>query len=109
MPRTHKPSRVDANQVEIVAALRKAGWEVAHLHMVGGIPDLLVSQKSTGITMLVEVKVPGGKLTPAEAKFCEDWPGEIVVVYSGEDAVSKVNERAECWERLPFSEPLEAV
>ena len=61
MPRTNRPSRVDANQAEIVAAFRAAGATVLHLHSIGhGCPDLLVGYQ--GRNLLVEVKTADGKL-----------------------------------------------
>lgn len=103
MPRTHRPSKVDANQPEIVEALRRAGWVVFHLHSVGGILDLLIS-KPNGYSCLLECKMPGARLTPAESKFCMSWPGDYVIAYSGADAVDKANTLYGCWERLPFTE-----
>jgi len=61
--------RSDANQPEIVAALRAAGRYVIDLHEVGkGVPDLLVIC-TDGRLVLLEVKTPGGKLTKDEAIF----------------------------------------
>lgn len=80
-------SRVDGNQPEIVAALRKAGATVQHLHMVGrGCPDLLVGYKNN--TWLYEVKQLGESLTPMELEWLQTWQGgEARVVYSAEDAL----------------------
>jgi Holliday junction resolvase len=65
--------KVDANQKEIVAALRNAGWAVALMHRAGeGFPDLVVSRKDWG-TFLVEVKVPGEKPNARQLKFYQDW------------------------------------
>ena len=50
-----RAKRVDANQGEIVDALRAVGAKVQPLHMVGeGVPDLLVRYR--GDLHLVEVK-----------------------------------------------------
>jgi hypothetical protein len=100
MPRTHRPSKVDANQPAIVAALRAAGWQVCHLHAVGGVLDLLVSKDK--FTCLLEVKMPGEKLTPAEKKFCETWAGEWAIVHSEQEAVNRATELLRGWERMPF-------
>src|SRR5512139_2742958 len=81
------PARVDANQSDIVLALRAAGCSVEHTHMVGnGFPDLAVSRN--GHTVLMEVKMPGGKLTPAEQRFRDEWQGEYHVVHSAEEALN---------------------
>lgn len=46
---------VDANQSEVVDAMRRMGAFVQHLHTVGhGCPDLLVGYR--GVWILVEVK-----------------------------------------------------
>lgn len=65
--------RVDRNQPEIVAALRKCGFTVNHTHMVGnGFPDLCISRN--GYTHLIEIKdgaLPPHlrRLTPLESEF----------------------------------------
>ena len=62
-PRT--AAKVDANQADIVAALRRIGATVQCLHQVGhGCPDLLVGWH--GENILLEVKMPGGDMTPDE-------------------------------------------
>jgi len=64
--------RTDANQAEIVAALRKAGCTVCDLHEVGrGCPDILVLFR--GRLTLLEIKTEKGRLTPAEVKFINEW------------------------------------
>lgn len=73
-------ARVDANQPEIVAALRQAGASV----WVIGLPvDLLVGFR--GQTMLMEVKTLTGKRAPKAAKhtplqvgFMAEWRGGAV-------------------------------
>jgi hypothetical protein len=60
--------RTDANQTEIVAALRGIGAHVQSLADVGkGCPDLLVSFR--GAWFVLKLKSPGGKLTDDE----RDW------------------------------------
>ena len=50
-----RAAKVDANQVEIVEELRKAGCTVQHLHQVGkGCPDILVGYMHMNI--LMEIK-----------------------------------------------------
>ena len=67
--------RTDANQQEIMDALRKAGADVFDLSKVGkGIPDLLVC--FNGETLLMEVKKDSkAKFTPAQLKFIAGWKG----------------------------------
>ena len=84
-------NRIDANQNQIVDALRKAGAVVRIISQGDGIPDLLVGYK--GYTILMEVKdgdkVPSArKLTEAEQKFFDDWRGGmLVVINSVEEAI----------------------
>jgi len=84
-------NRIDANQNQIVDAMRKVGAVVRIISQGDGIPDLLVGYK--GFTILMEVKdgdkVPSArKLTEAEQKFFEDWRGGLlVVVNSVEEAL----------------------
>jgi Holliday junction resolvase len=83
--------RIDANQNEIVDALRKCGATVRVITQGDGIPDLLVGYN--GETILMEVKdgqkVPSArKLTEAEQDFFNKWTGGLlVVVNSVEEAL----------------------
>ena len=86
-----RANRIDDNQNDIVAALRKAGATVRIISQGEGIPDLLVGFR--GETMLMEVK-DGNKppsartLTDAEKKFFDEWEGGLcMVVKSVEDAL----------------------
>jgi hypothetical protein len=89
-----RAAKVDANQAEIVAALRKIGASVQPLHAVGaGCPDLLVGWR--GITTLLEVK--DGKKPPSARKLTEDqvrwhaeWRGQVTVVETIEQAIEAV-------------------
>lgn len=78
----------DENEVEIVKALRAVGASVAHLSSKG-IPDLLVSFRNK--LFLMEVKMPGKKLTPEQLKFHENWKGEIHIVKSVDEAIQILN------------------
>ena len=83
------PSRVDRNQKEIVAALRSAGAAVQHLHTIGhGCPDLLVCYRKQ--LYLIEVKAPGGRLTPDEQQFIANWPAAVSVVHSTAEALEAI-------------------
>lgn len=85
------PKRTDANQAEIVAALRDIpGCFVADLHEVGrGCPDLLVGFR--GVNYLMEVKSARGKLTGDEQRWQNFWPAPVHIVRSVEDALEVVN------------------
>ena len=89
MPRGNAPSKIDANQPAIVAALRQCGYFVQCTHMIGhGWPDLLVVSKSdTNRVILLEVKNRAGTLTPDEKEFFGYYPGRVCVVRSPEEAI----------------------
>lgn len=83
-----RAAKVDGNQRTVVEALRRAGWTVRHTHMIGkGWPDVVAAKER--LNLLVEIKMPGEKLTPDEAEFWQTWPGPKVIVYSEQDAVDK--------------------
>lgn len=81
-------ARIDANQDQIVTALRAMGATVRIVTQGNGLPDLLVGFR--GMTILMEVKdgqkVPSArKLTPAEQKFFDEWRGGIVAIVNSVD------------------------
>ena len=80
------PKRVDANQSSIVAGLREFNASVQDLHNVGqGCVDLMVAYRNK--VYCFEVKSPGGKLTPAEVKWRDNWKGNYYVIHSIEEAI----------------------
>ena len=79
-PAVRHAARVDANQAEIVAALRQAG---ASVWIIGLPVDLLVGFR--GQSLLMEVKTTTGKRNPKPARHTElqkgfmlDWRGGAV-------------------------------
>lgn len=67
--------KVDANQPEIVEALRDAGLAVLDLHTLGkGCPDILVSDRRD--MLLVEIKAPGKDLQPNQVQWFLEWSGK---------------------------------
>jgi len=91
-------NRIDANQNNIVEALRKAGAYVRIISQGDGIPDLLVAYK--GYTILMEVKdgdkVPSArKLTEAEQKFFDEWTGGLLVIVNSVDEALETLKRCE--------------
>ena len=84
------PKKVDANQPAIVAAFRRMGATVQHLHTLGkGAPDLLIG--INGVNGLVEVKdgeKPPSKrrLTGDEQDWHDGWKGQVCIVESIDDA-----------------------
>ena len=83
-----RAARADTNQTEIVAAYRRLGASVQHLHTIGqGCPDLLVG--IGGLNVLVEVKHGKGKLTPDEERWHDLWRGQVEIGYSVDEAVKR--------------------
>lgn len=93
-------ARIDANQTQIVSALRAVGATVQLLSAVGqGCPDLLVGYR--GKNILMEIK--DGRKPPSERKLTEDqivwhttWNGVVFLVTSVDDALNALeikNER----------------
>lgn len=86
--------RVDANQAEIVTALRRLGCTVMSIASVGnGCPDLVIGVQ--GRNVLLEVKdgrkpPSARKLTPAEREWIDAWRGQVNVVESVDDAIEAV-------------------
>lgn len=83
-----RAARVDANQEQIVSALRAHGATVRVVTQGSGIPDLLVGYK--GHTLLLEVKdgkkAPSARvLTPAEKRFFEEWTGGLLAIVNSVD------------------------
>ena len=84
-------ARIDANQREIVKALRGAGASVHPSHQAGkGFPDLVVGFR--GVTLLFEVKdgekpPSERKLTPHQQDFFNSWEGQIDIVISVKEAL----------------------
>lgn len=79
--------RVDANQREIVAALRAIGCTVQDLHEVGrGCPDLLIGFK--GVNYLAEVKSEHGMMTGDEEAWHWEWMGQVAVIRTIEEAIA---------------------
>lgn len=90
-----RAARVDANQQEIVDALRAIGCKVYVSSSFGqGFPDLIVGHR--GRLMLLEVKdgdkpPSARKLTPDQVKFHAEWTGlPLYVVDSVEAAIKTV-------------------
>lgn len=89
MPRQR--AKVDANQTEIIKALRAVGASVAPTHQVGkGFPDLVVGYKGRNILMEIKDgnKPPSQrKLTPDEVDWHDKWRGRVVIVNNVKEAL----------------------
>jgi hypothetical protein len=101
------PKRVDQNQSEIVAALRRVGCSVQILSDVGhGCPDLLVgcvqvklmgepAPWTLAVNILMEVKSPTGKLNSRESLWHCAWCGQVAVVRTVEEALAMVGAKGD--------------
>lgn len=79
-------ARVDANQTQIVSALRAAG---AYVWIIGLPVDLLVGYH--GHTFLVEIKTDAKKrLTALQADFFENWKGSTLCRIDGPEAALRM-------------------
>jgi len=81
-------ARRDANEPEIVAHLRSLEYVV---HRIGSPGDLLVWNHRSRHWVCLEVKVPGGRLTPKQKKYREEHPDiAIPIVETKEQAAREV-------------------
>jgi hypothetical protein len=82
---------VDANQDQIVTALRAAGATVQSLARIGqGCPDVLCALG--GQMFLLEIKNPGGKdeVNDKQQKWHIAWRAPVHVVRSADEALRAV-------------------
>ena len=84
MTRQFSKDKVDANQGEIVKALKSVGVSV---EVIKKPVDLMICCR--GETSLMEVKNPDGKdtITKEQADFIARWPGKIHIVRTPMEAV----------------------
>lgn len=89
-----RAARTDANQKEIVEAIRKTG---ASVHITSGVadgfPDLVVGFR--GRNFLFEVKDPSKplsqrRLTQDQIIFHKLWYGQVCIVHTAEDALKEM-------------------
>jgi Holliday junction resolvase len=86
-----RAKRVDANQTEIVKALRKVGALVAITSSLGnGFPDIVVGFR--GRVYMIEIKdgrapPSAQKLTEPEREFHSLWAGYVHVINSIDQAL----------------------
>jgi hypothetical protein len=96
--------KVDSNQADIVKDLRVWGGDdisIEDTHDVGGgFPDLVVGWR--GVTLLVEVKSPGARVTgkvkretdDRQRGFREKWRGTpVCVATTAEDVITALSNR----------------
>lgn len=86
--------KVDANQKEVVAKLRKIGASVVSTAAIGkGMCDIIVGYK--GVNYLFEIKDGAKppsqrKLTPDEAVFHDKWEGRISIINNIDEALKLI-------------------
>jgi hypothetical protein len=80
------PKKVDANQKEIVAALRQMGATVWITSDCGhGAPDIICGY--SGRSYLFELKSSGGRMTTDEIEWRDKWRGNYYVITTAEQAI----------------------
>ncbi len=86
-----RAARIDANQPEIVQALRDVGASVSVTSMVGkGFPDIVVGYR--GQNYLIEIKDGSKppsqrKLTPDEQEWHALWRGTVHIANKTDEAL----------------------
>lgn len=89
--------KVDANQKEIIQALRHVGAGVQSLANIGGgCPDLLVGFRQNNYLLEVKdgAKPPSArKLTTDQVWWHEIWPGKVCVVKDCKQALKAIGVR----------------
>lgn len=84
-----RAAKVDANQEQIVSALRAAGATVQSLAAIGmGCPDVLVAFR--GGMHLLELKHGKGKPNELQGRWHVAWGAPVHVVYGPEDALRAI-------------------
>ncbi len=90
-----RAAKIDANQTEIVKALRQVGASVQSLASTGkGCPDLLVGFR--GVNWLLEIKdgqkvKSARKLTPDQVEWHESWCGQVHVIENIDQAIKLIS------------------
>lgn len=85
-------ARRDENHGEIAEAFARLGFSVQDTSLVGGsFPDLVVGRH--GVTWLVEIKQPNGKLRLNQVEFFNNWRGTPPVLVRTVNDVIAFSER----------------
>jgi hypothetical protein len=81
-------ARRDANEPKIVRALEKHGYPVQR---IGSPGDLLIWNFASRTWVVLEVKMPNGRLTPKQQTYREDNPDvDIPTVTTSKEALQAV-------------------
>lgn len=97
MGHPRRAHRVDAVQLELFADLRRFGFSVLDLSIVGDdCPDAAIGRQ--GVTVLLEVKTPRGinneyKITEGQKLFAQTWRGTPVIFGHKAEQITKQFQR----------------
>lgn len=86
-----RAAKVDSNHQQIVRELRALGYRVDNVSQVKKLYDIVVTGRLFGSdevrTVRVELKSPGGRMTPDEVDYhtAEPYPQTLLIAYSTED------------------------
>ena len=85
-------AKVDLNHSDIVKEFRKQeGVTVFSIASLGdGVPDIVVGYR--GVTTLVEIKSPKGKLNALQEKWHQAWTGRPVAIVRNVKDTRKVQD-----------------
>ena len=84
--------KVDSNQAQIIADLKKIGVSVLNLSRVGGgCPDILVGWQ--GKNILIEIKTAKGDLNDLQIEFFKEWKGPKFVCKSINEIIEIINNK----------------
>lgn len=84
--------KVDSNQAQIIADLKKIGVSVLNLSRVGGgCPDILVGWQ--GKNILIEIKTAKGNLNDSQIEFFKEWKGSKFVCKSINEIIEIINNK----------------
>jgi hypothetical protein len=97
--RSNLPHKKDANHDEVKEAVTAAGWQWQDTYQYGGVMlDGIVNRN--GITVLVEVKQLRGRLTKREGDVFDNWRGEMILAFTGPQAVAQLADIAARYRRV---------
>ena len=81
-------ARRDANEREIIEALSWHGWSVTQINGTDQ-PDLFIAKDE--VTIAVEVKRPGRKLSPGQQRWRDQWNGLYIIAYEAQQAIDEAD------------------
>lgn len=84
-----RAANIDSVQPEIAAKLKACGVKVVYLHQLGSdVPDLLCGWR--GKNILLELKTGNDQLSAGQAVWHVNWPGQVSVVRTFDEAMAAV-------------------